>query len=134
MASFIYTMPPCVDCVLCSPRPRQARYTSVSQHKILKGLFKRSHLLVIICSYMNGLGITAGAHRLWAHKTYKANTGLTIFLMICQSLAFQNHIYEWVRDHRVHHKFTDTNADPHNARRGNKIAKLQMLFTLKRIL
>ena len=30
----------------------------------------------------------------------------------------QNHIYEWVRDHRVHHKFTDTDADPHNAARG----------------
>lgn len=23
-----------------------------------------------------------------------------------------------MRDHRVHHKFTDTNADPHNIRRG----------------
>lgn len=30
----------------------------------------------------------------------------------------QNHVYEWVRDHRVHHKFTDTDADPHNAARG----------------
>lgn len=27
-------------------------------------------------------------------------------------------MYEWVRDHRVHHKFTDTDADPYNARRG----------------
>ena len=32
--------------------------------------------------------------------------------------VFQNHIYEWVRDHRTHHKFTDTDADPHNSRRG----------------
>lgn len=24
----------------------------------------------------------------------------------------------WVRDHRVHHKYTDTTADPHNANRG----------------
>ncbi|XP_029177081.1 (11Z)-hexadec-11-enoyl-CoA conjugase-like [Nylanderia fulva] len=28
------------------------------------------------------------------------------------------HIYGWVRDHRVHHKFTDTDADPYNARKG----------------
>ncbi|XP_011699461.1 PREDICTED: acyl-CoA Delta(11) desaturase-like, partial [Wasmannia auropunctata] len=27
-------------------------------------------------------------------------------------------IYQWVRDHRVHHKFIDTDADPYNARRG----------------
>ena len=32
--------------------------------------------------------------------------------------VFQNHIYEWVRDHRVHHKFCDTDADPHNSQRG----------------
>ena len=32
--------------------------------------------------------------------------------------VFQNHVYEWVRDHRAHHKFTDTDADPHNSKRG----------------
>jgi Fatty-acid desaturase len=31
---------------------------------------------------------------------------------------FQNSLYDWVRDHRVHHKFSDTDADPHNAQRG----------------
>ncbi|KAG5308846.1 ACOD desaturase, partial [Acromyrmex insinuator] len=29
-----------------------------------------------------------------------------------------NDIFEWVRDHRVHHKYTDTDADPHNSNRG----------------
>jgi len=33
-------------------------------------------------------------------------------------IAFQNHVYEWARDHRVHHKFSETDADPHNAKRG----------------
>ncbi|OAD57203.1 Acyl-CoA Delta(11) desaturase [Eufriesea mexicana] len=64
------------------------------------------------------LGITAGAHRLWAHRTYKAKWPMRLLLMILQTVAFQNHIYEWVRDHRVHHKYTDTDADPHNAKRG----------------
>lgn len=32
--------------------------------------------------------------------------------------SLQNHVYEWARDHRVHHKYTETNADPHNAKRG----------------
>ena len=35
-----------------------------------------------------------------------------------QTAGFQNSIYEWARDHRTHHKFTDTNADPHSAARG----------------
>lgn len=43
---------------------------------------------------------------------------MRLLLMLSQTLAFQNSIYEWVRDHRVHHKFTDTDADPHNSQRG----------------
>lgn len=34
------------------------------------------------------------------------------------SLPLQNDAFEWARDHRVHHKFSETDADPHNARRG----------------
>lgn len=67
---------------------------------------------------MASIGVTGGAHRLWAHRSYKAKLPLRIILMLWQTMAFQNHIYEWCRDHRVHHKFTDTDADPHNAKRG----------------
>jgi stearoyl-CoA desaturase (delta-9 desaturase) len=34
------------------------------------------------------------------------------------SLSLQNDVYEWARDHRAHHKFSETHADPHNSRRG----------------
>ncbi|XP_008550319.1 acyl-CoA Delta-9 desaturase [Microplitis demolitor] len=73
---------------------------------------------IFVLGFLAGVGITAGAHRLWAHKSYKAKWPMRFLLMILQTVAFQNHIYEWVRDHRVHHKFTDTDADPHNAKRG----------------
>lgn len=65
-----------------------------------------------------GLGITAGAHRLWSHRSYKAKLPLRIFLGFLQTMAGQNSIYEWSRDHRVHHKHVETDADPHNSRRG----------------
>lgn len=67
---------------------------------------------------VSGLGITAGSHRLWAHRSYKAKLPLRILLMIFQSMAFQNDIFDWARDHRVHHKFSETSADPHDATRG----------------
>lgn len=38
---------------------------------------------------LGGLGITAGAHRLWSHKSYKAKLPLRVFLMFCNTLAFQ---------------------------------------------
>jgi len=66
----------------------------------------------------SGLGITAGAHRLWAHRSYSAKAPLRFFLMLCNSMAFQGSIFEWSRDHRVHHKGSDTTADPHNSSRG----------------
>ncbi|XP_060524772.1 acyl-CoA Delta-9 desaturase-like [Cylas formicarius] len=78
-----------------------------------------------------GFGITAGAHRLWAHRTYKANFPLRLFLMLAQSAALQNDIHEWVRDHRVHHKFTDTDADPHNAKRGFFFSHIGWLMVKK---
>lgn len=80
---------------------------------------------------LGGLGITAGVHRLWSHRAYKARLPLRIFLMLCQSLAFQNSIYEWCRDHRVHHKFTDTNGDPHNSGRGFFFAHMGWLMCKK---
>lgn len=49
---------------------------------------------------LGGMGITAGAHRLWAHKSYKATWQLRLILMFFNLIAFQNSIYEWVRDHR----------------------------------
>jgi len=68
--------------------------------------------------YLGGTGITAGAHRLWAHKTYKAKWPLRLLLVIMNTIAFQNDVIEWARDHRVHHKYSETDADPHNALRG----------------
>ncbi|XP_018058551.1 PREDICTED: acyl-CoA Delta(11) desaturase-like isoform X1 [Atta colombica] len=64
------------------------------------------------------IGVTAGTHRLWSHRSYKAKWPMRLILMIFQTIAFQDTIYQWARDHRVHHKFTDTDADPYNARRG----------------
>jgi len=68
--------------------------------------------------FLGAFGITAGSHRLWTHRSYKAKLPFRIFLGVCTSIAAQNHIFEWSRDHRVYHKYSETNADPHNAKRG----------------
>ncbi|KAI1280784.1 Delta(9)-fatty-acid desaturase fat-7 [Halotydeus destructor] len=69
-------------------------------------------------TYMAGYGITLGAHRMWAHKSFEAKLPMRIFAMLCQTIAGQNCIYTWARDHRVHHKWSDTDGDPHNINRG----------------
>ncbi|KAJ6640796.1 Acyl-CoA Delta-9 desaturase [Pseudolycoriella hygida] len=66
----------------------------------------------------SGWGITAGAHRLWAHRSYKAKLPLRVLLTVFNTIAFQDSVIQWARDHRVHHKYSETDADPHNATRG----------------
>jgi stearoyl-CoA desaturase (delta-9 desaturase) len=68
----------------------------------------RNSILAMICYLMAGLGITAGAHRLWSHRCYKARWPLKYFLLICNCMSFQNHVIEWSRDHRCHHKVNPT--------------------------
>ncbi|KAJ8966900.1 hypothetical protein NQ317_010171 [Molorchus minor] len=68
--------------------------------------------------YVTGFGITAGAHRLWSHRAYKAKWPLRLLLVILFTITGQRHVYAWALDHRVHHKYSETDADPHNAKRG----------------
>ncbi|XP_023290189.1 acyl-CoA Delta(11) desaturase [Orussus abietinus] len=65
-----------------------------------------------------GLGVTAGAHRLWAHRSYSAKLPVRIFLAVLFCIAAQDRFYKWIRDHRTHHRYTETPADPHDASRG----------------
>lgn len=66
----------------------------------------------------SGFGITAGAHRLWSHKSYKAKWPLRLLLMFLFTICGQRDAYTWAHDHRVHHKYSETDADPHNSNRG----------------
>jgi len=85
----------------------------------------------VFCWVVSGVGITAGAHRLWSHKSYKAKTPLKIILVAMNCVSFQNDIIEWSRDHRCHHKWTDTDADPHNVNRGFFFSHMGWLLTKK---
>lgn len=74
-------------------------------------------------------GITAGVHRLWAHRSYKANLPTRIWLMIMNSIANQASIITWATEHRVHHIHSDTDADPHNINRGFFYAHMGWLYS-----
>lgn len=98
-------------------------------------LLPSSHILTwawsSFCFFASGLGVTAGAHRLWSHRSFKATWPLRAALMVLNCMAVQNDIYEWTRDHRVHHKFTETDADPHNAKRGFFFSHIGWLMVKK---
>lgn len=73
----------------------------------------------VILMYANGLAITAGYHRLWAHRTYEAHWSLQILYMLFGAMAFQNTALIWASGHRIHHKHVDdVDQDPYSIKRG----------------
>jgi stearoyl-CoA desaturase (delta-9 desaturase) len=75
-------------------------------------------LFSVFYYYVTGLGITAGYHRLWAHRSYNASVTLQYFLAIAGAGAVEGSIKWWSRGHRAHHRYTDTDLDPYNAHKG----------------
>ncbi|XP_033215369.1 acyl-CoA Delta(11) desaturase-like [Belonocnema kinseyi] len=73
-------------------------------------------------------GETAGVHRLWAHKAYKANAPLRAFILLCYYTNGGLKAKDWIKLHRCHHKHTDTDADPHNTNRGFFFAHMGWLM------
>ena len=66
-----------------------------------------------------GLSITAGYHRLWAHKTYEAHWILKAFFAFWGAAALEMSILNWSASHRRHHRHVDDNdLDPYSANRG----------------
>lgn len=45
--------------------------------------------LAILMYQVSSIGITAGAHRLWSHRAYKAKWPLRLILIIFNTIAFQ---------------------------------------------
>ncbi len=86
---------------------------------IYQGYSGWAWLWAVIFLYLNGLSITGGYHRLWAHRAYKASTALKLFYALWGAGALQNSILVWASDHRRHHRFVDDNEkDPYSAGRG----------------
>ncbi|KAI1851022.1 hypothetical protein JX265_004554 [Neoarthrinium moseri] len=65
-----------------------------------------------------GIGITAGYHRLWSHRSYTATLPLQLFLGFGGASALEGSIRYWSWGHRAHHRFTDTEKDPYTVSKG----------------
>ncbi|KAI8141452.1 delta-9 desaturase [Fennellomyces sp. T-0311] len=78
----------------------------------------KTMIWAIVYYFITGLGITAGYHRLWAHRAYRAIDGLRWFFCFAGAGAVEGSAYWWSRGHRAHHRWTDTDKDPYSAHRG----------------
>lgn len=72
----------------------------------------------LIFGVLTNLSITMGYHRLFSHKSYEAHPVLQALLLLVGAGAFQGSALKWSSDHRIHHKFEDTDKDPYSIKRG----------------
>ncbi len=76
-------------------------------------------LMAAVVFMCNGTAITAGYHRLWAHKTYKAHWSLRLWFALWGAMTVQNSVLHWTSGHRRHHRHVDDyELDPYSASRG----------------
>ena len=75
-------------------------------------------VLAAIFYFCTGFGITGGYHRLWSHRAWNAVTPVRFIVLMFGAAAMQGSARWWCRNHRAHHKFTDTSKDPYNVRKG----------------
>lgn len=82
----------------------------------------------LILFVVSELGITAGYHRLYSHRSYKTNPVIEAFLVFFASLAGQKSVITWAYEHRLHHAFVDTDKDPYSIKKGFWFAHFMWLF------
>nr|AOE43350.1 delta 9 fatty acid desaturase ScdA [Coremiostelium polycephalum] len=78
----------------------------------------KTYITAFLSYYIAGIGITAGYHRLFSHRSYDAVWPVRVVLTLMGTTAFEMSVFDWCHDHRAHHRFTDTDKDPYNVKRG----------------
>lgn len=73
------------------------------------------------------LGVECGFHRLFSHRAFETTASRKNALLVLGSLAGFGPALAWAGVHRLHHRFSDTDQDPH----GN-LPAYKIWFTLWR--
>jgi stearoyl-CoA desaturase (delta-9 desaturase) len=93
--------------------------TVVPWYGITHGYHALAWILFTLFLGANGMAITCGYHRLFAHCTYDAHPILKFAYLLFGAMALQNSALNWAAGHRVHHRYIDDpERDPYCARRG----------------
>ena len=77
--------------------------------------WKASTIAISLFVYISiMLGITMGYHRYYSHKAFKMPKWIEYYLLFFAHIAMFGPAITWVANHREHHKYVDTEKDPHS--------------------
>jgi fatty-acid desaturase len=74
------------------------------------------------------LGVNLCYHRLLSHRGFKVPQLLEYALATLGAMLGGGPPMHWVAEHRLHHRYSDTDEDPHNSREGFWHAHISHLF------
>lgn len=63
---------------------------------------------------LNGLGMIMTYHRLLTHRTFKCSKWFEYLMTFITTFSFTGSSITWIAIHRKHHRFSDTEKDPHS--------------------
>lgn len=69
---------------------------------------------LVVLHLVAGFGVTAGAHRLFMHRSFVPKPVLREILAFAFLISAQGSLRRWVRDHAIHHRYADQEGDPHS--------------------
>ena len=75
-------------------------------------------VLLVVLYAVRMFFITAGYHRYFAHKSFRTSRAMQFVFAFGGLTAAQKGPLWWASQHRVHHRYTDTDRDPHTPLRG----------------
>jgi stearoyl-CoA desaturase (delta-9 desaturase) len=76
-------------------------------------------------------GVAVGFHNLFAHRAFRAGTGVRVTLAILGMMAGQGPVLYWATNHRLHHGRSDEDGDLHSpwiSARGARLGGLRGLW------
>ncbi len=82
------------------------------------GISVSEAVLMAVFMITTPLAITMGYHRLFAHMSYKAHPILQFLYLFFGAAAFEQSAYKWASQHRIHHRYADTDRDPYSIQKG----------------
>jgi stearoyl-CoA desaturase (Delta-9 desaturase) len=71
-------------------------------------------LLAVVSFGVRMFGIEGINHRYFSHRSYKANRVVQFLLALIAVQAGQRGSIWWASKHRIHHKYAETEKDPHS--------------------
>jgi stearoyl-CoA desaturase (delta-9 desaturase) len=90
--------------------------------------WKALGLFLLLSWLTGGLGVCLGYHRLLTHASFKTFPWMRRLLALLGSLSGEGPPITWVAVHRLHHRHSDAEGDPHSPQDGGWWSHILWLF------